>query len=57
MEAMTKFWVAGFNRDWDAFIKLRDDPHAQPEIQVFARWIQNHIHPEPVSIDAGNLGT
>lgn len=57
MEAMTKFWVAGFNRDWDAFIKLRDDPHAQPEIRVFAQWIRNHIHPEPAPIDAGNLGT
>lgn len=57
MEAMTRFWVAGFNRDWDAFIKLRDDPHAQPEIRVFAQWIRNHIHPEPVSLDAGNLGT
>lgn len=57
MEAMTRFWVAGFNRDWDAFIKLRDDPHAQPEIQVFARWIRNHIHPESTSVDVGNLGT
>lgn len=57
MESMTKFWCAGFNRDWDAFIKLRDDPHAQPEIRVFASWIRNHIHPQPASIDAGNLGT
>lgn len=57
MEAMTRFWVAGFNRDWDAFIKLRDDPHAQPEIRVFAQWIRNHIHPETTSADVGNLGT
>ena len=57
MEAMTRFWVAGFNRDWDAFIKLRDDPHAQPEIRAFAQWIRNHLHPEPVSLDSGNLGT
>lgn len=56
-ETLTRFWVAGFNRDWDAFIKLRDDPHAQPEIRVFAQWIRNHIHPEPASLDAGNLGT
>lgn len=57
MEAMTKFWVAGFNRDWDAFIKLRDDPHAQPEIRCFASWIRDHIHPESAPLDAGNLGT
>lgn len=57
MEAMTKFWVAGFNRDWEAFLKLRDDPHAQPEIRVFAQWIRNHLHPESATLDAGNLGT
>jgi thymidylate synthase (FAD) len=57
MEAMTRFWVAGFDRDWEAFLKLRDDPHAQPEIRVFAQWIRNRLHPESVSIDAGNLGT
>ena len=57
VEALTRFWVAGFNRDWEAFLKLRDDPHAQPEIRVFAQWIRNHLHPESVSVDAGNLGT
>lgn len=57
MEAMTRFWVAGFNRDWEALLKLRDDAHAQPEIRVFAQWIRNHLHPESVSMDAGNLGT
>jgi len=56
MEAMTKFWVAGFNRDWDSFIRLRDDAHAQPEIRVFAQWIRNHLHPN-TTLDAGNLGT
>jgi thymidylate synthase (FAD) len=43
MEAMTKFWVAGFDRDWEAFLKLRDDEHAQPEIQVFARFIRKYL--------------
>ena len=38
--AMTKFWVAGFDRDWEAFLKLRDDAHAQPEIRVFAQEIR-----------------
>lgn len=43
MEAMTRFWCAGFDRDWDAFCKLRQDPHAQPEIRVFADWIREQI--------------
>lgn len=43
VEAMTKFWVAGFDRDWEAFLKLRDDAHAQPEIRVFAQWIRNYL--------------
>lgn len=43
MEAMTKFWVAGFDRDWREFIRLRADAHAQPEIRVFAEWIQNYL--------------
>lgn len=56
VEAMTKFWVAGFDRDWDAFIALRDDPHAQPEIRVFASWIKQHLHPEQETLDVANLG-
>lgn len=56
VESMTRFWVCGFDRDWDAFLKLRDDAHAQPEIRVFAQWIRNHLHPES-AMDAGNLGT
>lgn len=43
MEAMTTFFVAGFDRDWEAFLKLRADPHAQPEIQAFAFWIKDYI--------------
>lgn len=43
VEAMTKFWVAGFDRDWEAFLKLRNDAHAQPEIRVFAQWIADHL--------------
>ena len=48
MEAMTRFWVAGFDRDWEAFLKLRDDAHAQPEIQVFASWIRNYLKTKKV---------
>lgn len=43
VEAMTKFWVAGFDRDWGAFLKLRDDDHAQPEIRAFASWISKYL--------------
>lgn len=43
VETLTKFWVAGFERDWEAFLKLRDDDHAQPEIRVFASWIRAYI--------------
>lgn len=43
MEAMTKFWVAGFDRDWRAFLKLRNYAHAQAEIRVFAQWIETYL--------------
>jgi flavin-dependent thymidylate synthase len=43
VETMTKFWTCGFDRDWEAFLKLRDDAHAQSEIQVFASWIRRHL--------------
>lgn len=43
LEAMTKFWVAGFDRDWRTFLALRDDSHAQEEIRVFAAWIANYL--------------
>jgi flavin-dependent thymidylate synthase len=43
VEAMTKFWTCGFDRDWEAFLKLRDDAHAQPEIRSFASWIAGYL--------------
>lgn len=43
VEAMTKFWTCGFDRDWEAFLKLRDDDHAQPEIRTFASWISTYL--------------
>lgn len=43
MESMTSFWCAGFDRDWRAFLKLRDDDHAQPEIRAFASWIRDYL--------------
>ena len=49
MEAMTKFWVAGFDRDWEAFLKLRNDAHAQPEIRVFAQWIEKYLEGKKAS--------
>lgn len=47
VEAMTRFWCSGFDRDWDAFCKLRQDPHAQPEIRVFADFIREQIGDGP----------
>lgn len=49
VETMTKFWVAGFDRDWEAFLKLRDDAHAQPEIRVFASWIRAYLETKKAS--------
>lgn len=46
-EAMTRFWACGFDRDWDAFCKLRQDPHAQPEVRVFADFIREQIGDGP----------
>lgn len=43
VEAMTRFWVAGFDRDWETFCDLRCDSHAQPEIRVFADHIRGII--------------
>lgn len=43
MEAMTSFWVAGFDRDWREFVRLRSDAHAQPEIRVYSDWIRNYL--------------
>ena len=43
VETMTKFWTCGFDRDWEAFLKLRDDAHAQSEIQVFASWVSGYL--------------
>lgn len=40
---MTKFWCAGFDRDWEHFCNLRTDSHAQEEIRVFANYIKNYI--------------
>lgn len=39
VEAMTKFYVGGFDRDWHKFVELRAGRHAQPEIRAFAEWI------------------
>ena len=41
--AMTKFWCAAFDRDWLAFLALRNDPHAQAEIRAFASWIAGYL--------------
>lgn len=44
VEAMTKFWVAGFDIDWcSSFLRQRLDEHAQPEIRVFAQWIRDFL--------------
>ena len=43
VETMTRFWCAGFDRDWQAFLKLRDDDHAQQEIRTFASWISAYL--------------
>jgi hypothetical protein len=43
VETMTRWWVAGFDRDWEAFLKLRDDAHAQPEIRTLASWISGYL--------------
>ena len=42
-EAMTRFWCAGFDRDWRAFVANRDDAHAQKEINPFATWIRDYL--------------
>lgn len=41
--AMTKFWCCAFDRDWQAFLALRNDPHAQAEIRAFASWIASYL--------------
>ena len=41
--AMTKFWCAAFDRDWRAFLALRNDSHAQAEIRAFATWISDYL--------------
>lgn len=43
VEAMTRFYVGGFDRDWRKFVSLRADAHAQPEIRVFAEEIAKVI--------------
>ena len=43
VETLTKFWVAGFDRDWGAFLKLRDAAHAQAEVRTFASWIRTYL--------------
>jgi thymidylate synthase (FAD) len=43
VETMTKFWVAGYERDWKEFVRLRSDAHAQAEIRVFAEAIKQMI--------------
>jgi thymidylate synthase ThyX len=42
--AMTRFFVAGYNRNWrGSFVKLRSDLHAQPEIRVFSDFIKEVV--------------
>lgn len=41
--AMTKFYCTAFDRDWRAFLALRNDPHAQAEIRAFASWISDYL--------------
>lgn len=43
VSAFTKFWVAGYDRDWIKFIKLRSDEHAQPEIRAFSEAVKEMI--------------
>lgn len=37
---MTRFYCAGFVDNWEHFLKLRTDSHAQEEIRVFANTIR-----------------
>lgn len=46
----TKFWVAGFDRDWRGFLALRNEPHAQPEIRAFASWISDYLDTKETQI-------
>jgi len=39
----TTFYMTGNLHNWTKFIKLRIDPHAQPEIQVVAKAIQEDL--------------
>lgn len=41
--AITRFYMTGNLRNWAAFIKLRDDEHAQLEVQYIARKIKEHL--------------
>ena len=38
----TEFVMTAFEFDWKHFFKLRDDPHAHPDIQ----WISHKLHKE-----------
>ena len=35
--------IVAFDRDWLAFLALRNDPHAQAEIRAFASWISDYL--------------
>jgi len=44
LSTITKFWVAGYKRDWESFIELRETGHAQDEIRVFAQKIKELLN-------------
>ena len=41
--AITRFYMTGNLRNWAAFIKLRDDPHAQLEVQHVAKVAKSEL--------------
>jgi hypothetical protein len=51
VEAMTRFWACGFDRDWASFVALRADPHAQEEVRAFAEWIKTYLEGKKASND------
>jgi thymidylate synthase (FAD) len=53
--AMTRFWMGGFDRDWQKFFKLRIDKHAQTEVGAIASAVRDLINasePYPTGIAA-----
>lgn len=53
LNTMTRFVMTGNLRNWAHFIKLREDPHAQHEVQIIAKAIKNWLlHIWPISVQA-----